>query len=57
MIKESSLVITDIKESELIYLPNTKVEVENEETLGKVYRLLETLEDLDDVVATHTNLA
>lgn len=47
----------NIKESELIYQPNTKVEVESEETLGKVYRLLETLEDLDDVVATHTNLA
>jgi len=46
-----------VKESELTYEPNVKVEVKSEETLAKVYRLLETLEDLDDVVNTYTNLA
>ena len=46
-----------VKESELTYEPTLKVEVKSEETLAKVYRLLETLEDLDDVVNTYTNLA
>jgi len=46
-----------VKESELTYEPNVKVEVKSEETLAKVYRLLETLGDLDDVVNTYTNLA
>lgn len=46
-----------VEEAELTYVPNTKVEIEAEETQAKVFRLLEVLEDLDDVVATHTNLA
>lgn len=46
-----------IKEAELTYEPNTTVEIADEKTEGKVMRVLEALEDLDDVVATHTNLA
>ena len=46
-----------IKEAELTYEPNTTVEITDEATEGKVMRVLEALEDLDDVVATHTNLA
>jgi len=46
-----------IKEAELTYEPNTTVEITDEATEGKIMRVLEALEDLDDVVATHTNLA
>ncbi len=50
----SGLIIT---EAELTYEPITTVEITDEKTEGKVMRVLEALEDLDDVVATHTNLA
>ena len=46
-----------IKEAELSYEPNTTVGITDEVTEGKVMRLMEALEDLDDVVATHTNIA
>ncbi len=46
-----------IKEAELTYEPNTTVEITDDATEGKVMRVMEALEDLDDVVATHTNLA
>jgi YebC/PmpR family DNA-binding regulatory protein len=52
-IKASGLNVT---EAELTYVPNNKIEIENEETQGKVFRLMDALEDLDDVVATHTNI-
>jgi len=53
-IKESGL---KVAEAELTYVPNNKVEIENEDTQAKIFRLMDALEDLDDVVATHTNLA
>ena len=46
-----------IKEAELTYEPVNMVEVTDEATEGKIVRLMEALEDIDDVVATHTNLA
>lgn len=46
----------EVIEAELTYEPNSSVEV-NEETSGKVMRVMEALEDLDDVVNTYTNLA
>jgi YebC/PmpR family DNA-binding regulatory protein len=46
-----------IKEAELTYEPNTTVEITDEATEGKVMRIMDALEDIDDVVATHTNLA
>lgn len=46
-----------VKEAELTYEPNTTVEITDEATEGKIMRVLDALEDLDDVVATHTNLA
>jgi YebC/PmpR family DNA-binding regulatory protein len=46
-----------IKEAELTYEPNTTVEITDVATEGKVMRVMDALEDLDDVVATHTNLA
>ena len=47
----------NVKEAELTYEPNITVDITDESTEGKVMRLMEALEDLDDVVATHTNLA
>jgi YebC/PmpR family DNA-binding regulatory protein len=47
----------DVTEAELTYEPNNLVTIEDEKTSDKVVRLLESLEDLDDVVATYTNLA
>ncbi|MEK7472276.1 MAG: YebC/PmpR family DNA-binding transcriptional regulator [Patescibacteria group bacterium] len=46
----------EVVEAELTYEPNSSVEVD-EVTGGKVMRVMEALEDLDDVVNTYTNLA
>jgi YebC/PmpR family DNA-binding regulatory protein len=45
-----------IEEAELTYEPTTTVAVDDETTEGKLMRLMDALEDLDDVVMTHTNL-
>jgi len=45
----------EITEAELTYVPNNTVEVTDKETAGKIVRLMEALEDLDDVTTTHTN--
>lgn len=52
-LKEAGLEVVD---AELTYVPNSSVEVD-ENTSGKVMRVMEALEDLDDVVNTYTNLA
>lgn len=44
-----------ITEAELTYVPNTTVEVTDKETAGKVMRLMDALEELDDVTNTHVN--
>lgn len=41
--------------SELAYLPNTLVTIEDEETGRKVLNLIESLEDLEDVKSVHGN--
>lgn len=46
----------EVVEAELTYEPNSNVEVD-EVTGTKVMRVMEALEDLDDVVNTYTNLA
>lgn len=46
----------DVIDAELSYVANNYVKVEDAETTAKIMNLLEALEDLDDVVATHTNL-
>ncbi|MCA9346675.1 YebC/PmpR family DNA-binding transcriptional regulator [Candidatus Saccharibacteria bacterium] len=46
----------EVVDAELSYEPNTTVELSDEQQ-EKVMNLMEALEDLDDVVATHTNLA
>jgi YebC/PmpR family DNA-binding regulatory protein len=45
----------EVKEAELSYEPNNVVEIEDEATQGKVMRLMDTLDELDDVSNTYTN--
>ncbi len=45
----------EVTEAELIYVPNNTVEVTDKETAGKIMRLMDALDDLDDVTATHVN--
>ena len=41
--------------SELAYLPNNVVKISDEDSAKKVLKLVETLEDLEDVKAVHGN--
>lgn len=45
----------EIVEAELTYVPQNIVTIADEATQGKVMRLMDALEELDDVVTTHTN--
>lgn len=45
----------EVLEAELTYVPNNTVEVTDAVTAGKVMRVMDALEDLDDVTATHVN--
>lgn len=45
----------EILEAELTYVPNNSVSITDAVTAGKVMRLMDALEDIDDVTATHTN--
>lgn len=47
----------EITEAELTFVPNNTVTVEDEATLGKIMRLMDALDELDDVTNTHTNFA
>lgn len=51
-LKEAGLEIT---EAELSYEPNSTVEVTDEATQGKIMRLMDALDELDDVSNTYTN--
>jgi YebC/PmpR family DNA-binding regulatory protein len=42
-------------EAELTYVPQNTVEVNDEATAGKLMRLMDALDDCDDVVNTHVN--
>ncbi|MGO3702094.1 MAG: YebC/PmpR family DNA-binding transcriptional regulator [Candidatus Saccharimonadales bacterium] len=44
-----------VTDAELQYVPNSEITVDDEETAGKVMRVMDALEDLDDVVNVHTN--
>jgi YebC/PmpR family DNA-binding regulatory protein len=44
-----------IVEAELTYVPNNTIEISDEATAGKVMRLMDALDDLDDVNKTHVN--
>ena len=45
----------EITEAELTFVPNVTVEVADKETAGKIMRLMNALEDCDDVTNTHVN--
>ena len=44
-----------IQGAELQYVPNSQVVVDDSETARKILKILDALEDLDDVVNVHTN--
>jgi YebC/PmpR family DNA-binding regulatory protein len=45
----------EVVDAELTYAPNNTIEISDKETIRKVINLMDALEDLDDVTATHTN--
>ena len=45
----------EIIEAELTYVPNNSVKVEDAGTAGKIMRLMDALDDCDDVINTHVN--
>ena len=45
----------DIAEAELTYVPNTTIEITDKETAGKIMRLMDALDEVDDVTNTHVN--
>ena len=51
-LKEAEL---DITEAELTYVPKNTIEVSDESTAGKVLRLMDALDAIDDVANTHVN--
>lgn len=44
-----------VKDAELQYVANSEIEVSDNETAGKLLKVLDALDDLDDVVNVHTN--
>lgn len=45
----------EITEAELTYVPNNTIEVTDADTAGKIMRLMDALEEVDDVQNTHVN--
>jgi len=45
----------DVIDAELTYVPNSTMEISDPDTARKVIRLMDTLEELDDVTNTYTN--
>lgn len=45
----------EIIEAELTYVPNNTIEVTDKKTAGKIMRLMDALDDCDDVSNTHVN--
>jgi YebC/PmpR family DNA-binding regulatory protein len=46
----------EVVEAELTFVPNNSVAIEDESTEGKLVRLIDALEDLDDVTEIHSNV-
>jgi len=51
-LREAGLEVT---EAELTYVPNTTIEVTDADTAGKIMRLMDALDAIDDVTNTHVN--
>lgn len=45
----------EVVEAELTYVANNTIEVTDKETAGKIMRMMDALDDIDDVTATHVN--
>jgi len=45
----------EITEAELTYVPSNTIEITDEITAGKIMRLMDALDDIDDVTNTHVN--
>lgn len=45
----------EISEAELTFVPNNTIEITDKDTAGKIMRLMDALEDVDDVQNTHVN--
>jgi YebC/PmpR family DNA-binding regulatory protein len=45
----------EVVDAELTYVPNSTMEISDPETARKIIRLMDALDDLDDVTSTHTN--
>lgn len=45
----------EVTEAELTYVPNNTVDISDGATAGKILRLMDALDDIDDVVNTHVN--
>lgn len=45
----------EVVDAEQTYVPNNTVEITDEATAGKIMRLMDALEECDDVTATHVN--
>lgn len=45
----------EVKEAEISFIPQTTVEVADKDTQSKIERLMDAIEDLDDVTNTHVN--
>ncbi|CRH93453.1 putative cytosolic protein [Chlamydia trachomatis] len=45
----------EVKEAELQYVPNSEIEITDEESQAKLEKLLDALDDVDDVVNVYTN--
>ncbi len=45
----------EVIEAELTYVPNNTVEISDASTAGKIMRLMDALDESDDVVNTHVN--
>lgn len=43
------------EESDIVYLPNNTIKIEDADTVKKILRLVDTLEELEDVKAVHSN--
>lgn len=54
-VRDALKVKYDIAEAELTYVPKDIVKISDENTAGKITRLMERIEDNDDVVKTHVN--
>jgi YebC/PmpR family DNA-binding regulatory protein len=45
----------EVIEAELTYVPNNTIQIDDASTAGKIMRLMDALDDLNDVTATHVN--